>query len=438
MTALNETHDGSLSSWVEAANRRDTDFPVQNLPFGIFRRDGGGARAGVAIGDQILDLGAALEAGIFAGPAEAAARTAAGPTLNGLMALGNVPCSALRAALSDFLSGAAPAAATAEAVLLPMAEATLELPAAIGSFTDFLCAYHHTRRLSPTGEAPPAFKSLPIAYHSRATSVRPSATDVIRPHGQFLDPDGELRFAPEAALDFELELGAFIGPGNDLGQPIPIAAAADHLFGFCLLNDWSSRGVQRWESQPLGPFLAKSFLTSISPWVVTAEAMAPFRAPAHARDAGDAPPPHLSAAADQAGGGMDLALEAYVLSEKMRGEGRAPERLTATTFLNCYWTFAQMLSHHTSNGCNLQPGDLLGSGTLSGPDDASRACLAELTKRGSEPLVLESGESRPWLEDGDEIIFRARAERQGFVAIGFGECRGRVRPAVPWPAAAGL
>lgn len=434
MAALNDTHDPARKSWVESANRPGTDFPIQNLPLGIFRTARNGPRGGIAIGDSILDIAAALDAGLLLGRTEEAARAAAGPTLNSLMALGNDAASTLRVAVSDLLREGAYAR---QDLLVPMAQATMLLPAAVGSFTDFLCSSHHTRRMigSRTADAagPPAFTSMPIAYHSRATSVVVSGTPVRRPNGQYKAKDGRVAFGPEPAQDFELELGLFIARENALGEPFAIEDAPARLFGFCLLNDWSARGIQGWESTPLGPFLSKSLSTSISPWVVTAEAMAPFRAPAHERDPKDAVPAHLRCAADQAQGGMDLGMEVHLLTETMRAAGEAPERIVATNFRHCYWTFAQMATHHASNGCNLQPGDLFGSGTMSGPSDESRACYAELTMRGTEPITLANGERRGWVEDGDEIIFRARAEREGFVPIGFGECRGRLDPAPPWP-----
>lgn len=432
MAALNATHDPARRSWVESANAPGTDFPIQNLPLGIFRHGSGAPRGGVAIGEQILDIGAALDAGLFSGTVEEAALAARGPVLNPLMALGNDHASALRGAVSGLLDANATARAD---LMVPMAEAVMALPAAIGSFTDFLCSWHHTVRMFPPGQVPQSFKALPIAYHSRASSVRVSGEAVMRPNGQYRTADDTLTFGPEPRQDFELELGAFIGQGNPLGHPIPIDEAGERVFGYCLLNDWSARGIQGWEMAPLGPFLSKSLSTSISPWVVTAEAMSPFRAPAHARDPGEEPLAYLSAEQDRAEGGVDLAMEAWLLTPRMREAGTAPERITATNFTNCYWTFAQMVAHHASNGCNLQPGDLLGSGTMSGPSDDSRACIAELTGRGIRPLRLPGGETRAWLEDGDEVIFRARAGREGFVSIGLGECRGRIEPAPPWPAA---
>lgn len=437
---LNATHDRARRSWVEAANS-GSDFPIQNLPLGVFHRSDGTPRGGVAIGDQVLDIKVALDAGLFSGDSKAAAEAAAGPSLNPLMALGNQAVSALRRRLSELLDRDNPERSGVQHVsglLVPQSEAVMVLPVALGAFTDFMASIFHTERggrLSrPDSPVPAAFKYMPIAYNSRASSVRLSGEPVTRPNGQYRLPSGEVQFGPSRWLDFEFELGAFVALGNRLGSPVPLSRAPDHLFGFCLLNDWSARDIQRWESQPLGPFLSKSLSTTISPWIVTAEAFAPFRAPAFKRADGDpAPLAYLSDPVDEAQGSLDLRMEAYLLTPKMRAAGRAPFRITDTNFKHMYWTFGQMLTHHTSNGCNLEPGDLLGSGTVSGPTDESRACIRELTVSGSEPLRLPDGEARAWLEDGDEVIFRARAERDGFVGVGLGECRGRVDPAPSWP-----
>ena len=437
MVQLNATHDPTRRSFVAAANAPGTDFPIQNLPFGVFRRGDAAARGGVAIGDRIVDLAVGAKAGLFSGDAAEAARAASGPALNPLFALGARHASALRAQLSDLLRADAPDRSRIEALgdrlLVPMNGAVLELPARIGAFTDFLCSIFHAGRM--ISGLPESFKYLPIAYNSRASSVVVSGTKLRRPNGEFRAPGGEVRFGPEPSQDFELELGAFIAAGNALGTPLPIAGAAQEIFGYCLLNDWSARAIQSWETRPLGPFLGKSQGTTISPWVVTAEALAPFRCAAFKRDDGDPKPlPHLYSETDQEEGGIDLAMEAYILTPRMRERGEAAARVTATNFKHMYWTFAQMVTHHMSNGCNLQPGDLLASGTCSGPSDDSRACLAELSARGSVDIPLANGEVRRYLADGDEVIFRARAARDGHVAIGFGECRGRIEPAVPWPA----
>lgn len=426
-TRLNDTHDPDRKSWVGSANRPGADFPIQNLPLGVFGDARGGLRGGMAIGDRILDLAAAVGSGLFRGDAEQAARAAMGSGLNPLMALGNDAASALRAAASDMLTEGSAARASAEPCLVPMAGATMALPATIGSFTDFLCSYDHTIRMSPNGATPPAFDRIPIAYHGRATTVSVSGTDLVRPRGQSAGPDGAVAYGPEPAQDFELELGIFVGPGNAMGAPIPIDEAHAHVFGYCLLNDWSARGIQFFESTPLGPFLGKSMMTSISPWVVTAEALAPFAAPARERVPGKEPPAHLTDAADQAGGGLDFAMFADWSTGAMRGRGAPAETVVETNFRDIYWTPAQMLCHHASNGCRLQPGDLFGSGTVSGPAQESRACLAEINEKGGRSVTV-GGEARTWLEDGDEISFRARAERPGHAAIGFGVCRGTVAP----------
>jgi fumarylacetoacetase len=435
------THDPARRSFIETANLARADFPLQNLPFGIFRRAGEKVgRGGVAIGDQIFDLSAARDAGLFSGLAEKAAGAASEPKLNALMALGNRAASSLRARLCNLLdangSDRKKIEAMAGRLFVPMSQAVMELPAAVGNFTDFLTSSFHSQRLAPSGQVAANFKSMPIAYHSRASSVRVSGETIRRPHGQWLDEARMPHFGPSRALDYELELGAFIGRGNALGEPIPLEDGSQHVFGFCLLNDWSARDVQRWESAPLGPFLAKSLSTSISPWVITEAAMRPFRGAVFARPPGDpAPLAYLTSKHESEKGGIDLKLRAFLVTQHMRESRQAPARITSSNFRHMYWTFAQMVTHHASNGCNLVPGDIIGSGTTSGPSDESRACLAEITARGTKPLVLPNGETRSWLEDGDEVIFRARAERQGFTSIGFGECRGVVGPAIEWPAA---
>lgn len=434
---LNETHRTELRSWVESANSLNSDFPIQNLPYGVFRRDGRTPRVGIAIGDQILDLTAALNAGLLKGPAKTAAKLATGTTLNALMAAEPTLHTALRRQASKILAADNPdraqLAAAAGTLLVPMAEAQLQLPAAIGSFTDFLTSIYHSERggrvTRPDSPIPPPFRYLPIAYNSRATSLRASGEAVRRPNGQWSGPDDKIAFGPTRQLDFELELGFYVGRGNELGDPVAIDQASERIFGFCLVNDWSARDIQRWESA-LGPFLSKSLSTTISCWVVTAEALAPFRAPAFARKEGDpAPLPYLFSKTDQSVGGIDLTLDAYLTTPRMQREGASPALICRTNFVHMYWTVAQMLTHHTSNGCNLQTGDLLASGTTSGPTDESRACYSEITARGTRPLTLPNGEKRAWLEDGDEIIFRGRAERQGFRSIGFGECRAVIAPA---------
>jgi fumarylacetoacetase len=442
MSALNFTHDPARRSWIDSANSGDTDFPLQNLPFGAFVR-GGETRTGVAIGDRIVDLRALHELSLLDGDAAQACAAACDSTLNALMALDVSHVSALRAALSELLKHDAPArsrlASSLDAVLPSMADVELTLPCAIGDYTDFLTSLHHTERHGRykglADPLPVAFKSLPIAYHGRASSLRASGGDVRRPYGQFRDADGNVRFGPAPMLDFELELAAVIGRGNALTQAISIDRAREHVFGYCLLNDWSAKSIQ-WFEQVLGPFLGKSFHSSVSPWLVTEEALAPFRKAAPSRAAGDpAIFPHLLHASDQRDGGLHLELFAHLSTAAMRRDGLPAVRITHTHLDNLYWTFAQMIAHHTSNGCNLRTGDLLGSGTISGASDESRACLTELSEAGKKPLTLPTAESRIALEDGDEIVLSARASAPGAVSIGFGECRGRIAAALPYPPA---
>ena len=429
---LNETHDPSRQSFVTSANASDCDFPIQNLPFGAFRPGPGQPpRVGVAIGDQILDVAAAASS--QEGLAGEAARACAAPQLNPLMSLGPQAWSALRLALSRGLRVESDGSFRQH--LTPMAQAEMLLPVAVGDFTDFFASIFHAtnagRMFRPDNPLMPNYKYVPVAYHSRTSSIIVSGTPFKRPRGQRKAPnDAAPSYGPSRNLDFELELGMYIGAPSALGEPVPVGKAAEHIFGFCLLNDWSARDVQAWEYQPLGPFLGKNFATTVSPWVVTEEALAPFRTAAFARPQGDpAPLPHLDDAEDRAHGGLDIALEAYFSTEKMRQSGTASARITQTSFALMYWTVAQMIAHHTSNGCNVCVGDLIGSGTVSGPDKSSWGSLLELTARGREPIVLPGGEQRGFIEDGDEIIFRGFCAREGFARIGFGECRGMVLPA---------
>lgn len=425
MTALNQTHDPAVASWVASANGH-ADFPLQNLPFGVFRRGAERPRGGVAIGDRIVDLQAAVSLGLFSGEAMRAAEAAGGEILNPLFDLPAAATSALRRQLFALLRVGG--AGEGQPILVAQADVTMEVPVAIGAFTDFLCAFDHANRMSG-GNLPPAFHYLPIAYNSRASSVVVSR-DIRRPCGQSRSADGAVHFGPEPMLDFELELGVFLRSGNRIGETMTVAEARDAVFGYCLLNDWTARGIQFFETQPLGPFLGKSFATSISPWIVTAEALAPFRVAARAHESGaPAPFPYLIEQEDQARGNFDIELECLLGTERSRAAGEAEAVIVRTNSDVCYWTFAQMIAHHASNGCNLQPGDLLGSGTLSGPSDDSRACLAESTKRGTVPFTLPNGETRIYLADGDEITFTGRARRAGATPIGFGECRARVIPA---------
>jgi fumarylacetoacetase len=429
------THDAKRRSWVESANGHP-DFPIQNLPLGVFVPPGGGAaRGGVAIGESILDLAAAHEAGLFAGEAARAAEAASGPALNEFFALGAGPRSALRARLSHLLALGSVDRPRVEPCLHRAADCAMQLPARIGDYTDFYAGIHHAtntgRQFRPDNPLLPNYKYVPISYHGRASSVVPSGAPVRRPNGQ-RKPANETTpsFGPSRNLDYELELGIWMGPGNALGEPIPIREAGARIAGFCLLNDWSARDIQGWEYQPLGPFLAKSFCTTISPWVVTPEALAPFRTAQPPRPEGDpAPLDYLLDAADQREGGLDLELEVLFTTPGLREKGLPPHRLALSNAVHLYWTVAQLIAHHASNGCNLRPGDLFGTGTISAPGEEGFGSLLETTQGGRRSLQLASGETRRFLEDGDEVILRAHARRDGFATIGLGECRGTILPA---------
>ena len=435
MSVIDETHDPRRESWVTSANGH-TEFPIQNLPFGVFSPPGGAPRGGIAIGDMVFDLAAALEARLFTGESEKAAEAAAGSALNPLMALGPPGRLALRKRVSELLATDSAERAKIEAMagrlLHSAGQCTLHLPAAIGEFTDFFSGIHHARnggrRRDPNNPLSPNYKYVPVAYHSRASSVRASNVPIRRPNGQRKAPDEPApTYGPCRKLDYELELAVWIGPGNAQGEPIPIGRAAEHIFGLGLVNDWSARDVQGWESQPLGPFLGKNFGSTVSPWIITTEALAPFRVAQPARPDGDPHPlPHLWGAEDQREGAFDIALEAFLLSEGLRTKRLPPHLMSASNTTDLYWTLAQLVTHHTSGGCNLRPGDLFGTGTISGPTREGYGSLMELSEDGTRSTTLESGETRTFLEDGDEVIFRAHCDKPGFVSIGFGECRGRI------------
>ena len=428
---LDETHDPKLKSWVESANDGATDFPIQNLPLGVFRpMNGAGPRIGIAIGDQILDLAQCAQAGLLNSLSEEIRDACQQTALNWLMSLGVAASSSLRQCISKLLRMGSPSQQAVASCLVPQSGVEMLLPATIGNYTDFYASIHHAtnvgKMLRPDAPLMPNYKHVPIGYHGRASSIVVSGANVRRPLGQLKADDASApTFGPSRTMDYELELGMFIGAGNKLGEPIPIAKAGEQLFGVCLLNDWSARDVQKWEYQPLGPFLAKIFSSTLSPWIVTAEALAPFRLPASPRPAGDpAPLPYLLDAADQQSGGIGITLEVWLATAKMRAAGIAPVRLSHSQFAGLYWTPAQFIAHHSSNGCNLCPGDLLGSGTVSGPEKENRGCLLELTWRGAEPLSLPNGEMRKFLEDGDEVILRGHCAAPGRARIGLGECRG--------------
>ncbi len=425
---IDETHDPALASWVPGGAGHP-DFPVQNLPLGIFAAAGGTPRPGTAIGDMILDL-----TGVAALLPEAAARTLAGTTLNALFALPAADRRALRRAVSRLLTDEAHRTLV-EPLLHPAADCTMHLPAAIGDYTDFYVGIHHAnnvgRQFRPDQPLLPNYKWVPIGYHGRASSVRPGGVPVVRPKGQRKPPEADAPdYGPTRRLDYELEMGVWIGRGNALGEPIAIGAAGEHIAGFSLLNDWSARDFQAWEYQPLGPFLAKNFHTSVSPWVVTAEALAPFRIAQPPRPEGDPRPlPYLWDEADQATGALAIELEVHLSTAAMRAAGTAPHRLSHGPASNMYWTVQQIVTHHASNGCNLMPGDLLGTGTISAADDSGYGSLLEIGRGGKQPVALPGGETRTFLEDGDELILSARAAADGFVPIGFGPCRAEILPA---------
>lgn len=425
---LDHTHDAGLRSWVPGADDHP-DFPIQNLPLGIVSPDGGAPRAGVAIGRHILDLPALLATNLLSGEA-AAAVEAVGETLNPLLAMGAGPRRALRRDLSALLSEGHGERRKIAPLLHEAAACRLNLPAAVGDYTDFYVGIHHAenigRQFRPDNPLLPNYKHVPIGYHGRASSIRPSGAPVRRPSGQTKGPDADtIRFGPSQRLDYELELGVWVGPGNALGEPIPIGEAEAHIAGYCLLNDWSARDIQSWEYQPLGPFLSKNFVTTISPWIITPEALLPFRIPQPPRPQGDPKPlAYLTDEADQRGGAFDLRLDVFLLTPGLREAGLPPHRVAVSNTRSMYWTAAQMLTHHASGGCNLRPGDLLGTGTISGPERDACGSLIEATLGGREPLRLASGEERRFLEDGDEVLLQAHGVREGFASIGFGECRG--------------
>jgi fumarylacetoacetase len=433
---LDDTHHPDRRSWVTSAQDPSSDFPIQNLPFGVFTASPASVpRIGVAIGDSVLDLRACSEAGLIQSIDARIALACSAPALNELMALGTEARTALRQTLSGWLQEGARERSALEPLLRPLSDVTMQLPAEIRDYTDFYASIFHATNvgsmLRPDEPLLPNYKYVPIGYHGRSSSIVPSGTPVRRPLGQSKrDTALEPSFGPSQRLDFELEIGALIGPGNLLGAPIPMARAESHVFGLCLVNDWSARDIQQWEYQPLGPFLGKSFATSLSPWIVTFDALEPFRAEAFTRPPDDPDPlPYLFAPDARARGGVDIRLEVFLTSERMRAEHMAPVSISRSTSKYLYWTVSQLVTHHTSNGCNLRPGDLLATGTVSGPTRQSRGCLLELTWRGTEPLALPTGEVRRFLEDGDEVVFRGWCERDGFRRLGFGECRGRVLPA---------
>lgn len=433
--ALNETHDAGLQSWVTSANTGKSDFPIQNLPFAVFRRKSSSEafRGGVAIGDQVLDMVAVRDAKALSSAVQAQVEAAAQSQLNQLMGMTRAQWSALRLALSRALRSGAAEEAALKACLVPQAEVEYAVPAQIGDYTDFYTSVHHATNVGklfrPTNPLMENYKWVPIGYHGRASSIRVSGVDFKRPNGQLKAPDADPVLKPCNRLDYELEMGIYAGSANAWGEAIGIEDADNHIFGLCLLNDWSARDVQAWEYQPLGPFLSKNFATSISPWIVTLEALEPYRT-AFVRPSEDPQPlPYLSSEANSQRGALDVQLTVAIQTEKMRAEGKAAEQITQTSYRHAYWTMAQLIAHHTVNGCDLQPGDLLGTGTLSGPTTAEAGALLEITEGGKKPLSLSNGETRTFLLDGDAVVFTGWCEKPGAARIGFGEVRATVLPA---------
>jgi fumarylacetoacetase len=434
---LDETHDPRARSWVDSANQSDCDFPIQNLPFAEFRRKDSAEefRGGVAIGDQIVDLAGLAQLGVFQTQAAQGLRAGGLSSLNSLMQLGPEVSSAVRRALFEALLEGSRLQAALQSCLVAQREAQYALPARIGDYTDFYTSIHHAtavgRMMRPDNPLLPNYQWIPIGYHGRSSSIGVSGQTFRRPRGQRLPPGAAHPIVtPSKRLDYELELGVFVGSGNSPGAPIPIADAEEHIFGMCLLNDWSARDLQAWEYQPLGPFLAKNFATTISPWIVTLQALAPFRVPFSRPEGAPPPLPYLSSPWNRDSGAIDIRLEALIQSAAMRERHEPPHRLSSTTFRHAYWTIAQLIAHHTINGCDLRAGDLLGTGTQSGPTPEEAGSLLELSAGGNQPIQIGRDEHRTFLEDGDSVVFRGWCEKPGAVRIGFGDVQGRVLPAL--------
>ena len=434
---INETHDPNLRSWVESANDPHTDFPIQNLPFCVYEFGDTEPVLGIGfvIGDKILDVYGCVSDGLIQNETIEQFAQYRYWSLNSIGAFSAPVLSDLRRQAIYLLSEQNQDRTAIAEHLLSLTDVRFESPFRIGDYTDFYCSIYHATNVGsmfrPDNPLLPNYKYLPIGYHGRASSIVVSGTEIKRPHGQNRsDAENPPIFIPCKNLDYEMELGFFVGQGNELGRAIPIGKAEDHIFGVCLVNDWSARDIQAWEYQPLGPFLAKNFATTVSPYVVTMEALAPFRTNAFERPEGDPQPlDYLNDQNDRKLGGLDINLEVYIQSERMRNEHIEPHMLSRSNTKDLYWTIGQMLTHHASNGCNLQTGDLMATGTVSGKEKSERGCMLELTWRGTEPIELPSGEQRRFLEDGDEVIMKGYCEREGFRRIGLGECRGRIIPA---------
>lgn len=430
---LNETHNPALVSWLESANAKNNDFPIQNLPFASFKLKGDKAdfRVGVAIGDQVIDLKALFALNIFDGDAQVALEQCCQAQLNAFMAMGKRFWSALRQALSQALTQGSSLQAKVESCLVAQADVEYALPCQIGDYTDFYTSIHHAtsvgKKFRPDNPLLPNYKWVPIGYHGRSSSIEVSGSNFKRPKGQTKAPTAtEPSFGPCKRLDYEMEVGIFIGNGNAIGEPISIEQAEDHVFGICLFNDWSARDIQGWEYQPLGPFLSKSFASTISPWIVTSEALAPYKAQ-WTRDVADPQPlPYLESQQNRNFGSLDISLQVLIETESMRKLAQAPVQLSQSSFKDSYWTVAQMVAHHTVNGCNLRSGDMFGSGTQSGPKPEEAGSMLELSNAGAEPITLPNGETRTFLEDGDCVIMKGWCEKAGAARIGFGEVNATV------------
>ncbi|MBG9992067.1 fumarylacetoacetase [Pseudoalteromonas sp. NSLLW24] len=435
MSLINETHDINLTSWVESANVDNCDFPIQNLPFAEFRRKGSDEafRGGVAIGDQVIDLAKLSKLNVLTGDAKTAADAASEATLNTFMGLGGQYWSALRLALSKALRAGSEHQQALRDTLVAQSDIEFSLPCRIGDYTDFYTSIYHATAVGslfrPDNPLLPNYKWVPIGYHGRSSSIDVSGQTFHRPKGQTKAPDAEVpSFGPCKRLDYELELGIYLGKGNALGDAIAIENAENHVFGFCVFNDWSARDLQAWEYQPLGPFLAKNFASTVSPWIVTTEALAPYRT-SWTRDENDPQPmDYLESKANRDQGAFDIQMDVKIQTQKMRSEGHNPTRVSTSSFKHSYWTVAQMVTHHTVNGCNFMPGDMLGSGTQSGPTHEEAGSLLELSRGGKEKITLSNGEQRSFLEDGDNVIMRGWCEKEGYARIGFGSVESTVLP----------
>lgn len=435
MSLINETHDIKLASWVSSANDATTDFPIQNLPFAVFRRKDSNEefRGGVAIGSQVLDLNVVANANIFTGLAQEAVVAANAAALNEFMGMGIEYWSALRLALSKALRAGSEHQATLETSLISQADIEFSMPCHIGDYTDFYTSIYHATAVGslfrPDNPLLPNYKWVPIGYHGRASSIDVSGQEFHRPKGQTKAPDADVpSFGPAKRLDYELEMGIYLGRGNDLGDAISIKNAEDHVFGFCVFNDWSARDLQAWEYQPLGPFLAKNFASTVSPWIVTTEALAPYRT-SWTRDENDPQPlEYLDSKENREQGSFDVTMDVQIETEQMRKDGIEASKVSESSFKHSYWTVAQMVTHHTVNGCNFVPGDMLGSGTQSGPEHIEAGSMLELSRGGKEAITLSNGEQRKFLEDGDKVIMRGWCEADGYARIGFGSVEGTLLP----------